>query len=58
VKTVEHGAVNSSVTLDLGGGILLSSIITERSTTELGLKEGDEACTMFKASSVILAVEG
>ena len=58
VKRVEHGTVNAAVTLELAGGITLGAIITEQSITDMGLKEGDRAHALFKASSVILAVKG
>ncbi|HBQ1261975.1 TPA: molybdenum-dependent transcriptional regulator, partial [Klebsiella pneumoniae] len=32
----------------------VSAIITNTSATELNLKEGDAACALFKAPSVIL----
>ena len=58
VKRIEHGTVNAAVTLELAGGITLNSIITEQSVADMGLKEGDRAHALFKASSVILAVKG
>ena len=51
------GAVNSEVTLKLGGGEIVTAIITNESTQSLGLKAGDHACAAIKASSVILGVE-
>lgn len=38
VKTVEHGAVNSEVTLELPGGIEMVSIITKDSAKSLEAK--------------------
>ena len=58
VKKVTHGTVNSEVSLELAGGIILSAIITEQSIESIGLKVGDKASALFKASSVILAVKG
>ena len=56
VRTVDLGTVNGDVTVELDGGGEISAIITRRSIQEMGLKTGDEATTLFKASSVILAV--
>ena len=57
VKHVELGTVNAEVSLELSGGILLHAIITKSSVQEMGLKAGDTATALFKASSVILAVQ-
>lgn len=53
----DDGAVNSEITLDLGGGKTLAAIITKDSADALRLKPGDRACALIKASHVILAVE-
>jgi molybdopterin-binding protein len=57
VKKVVRGAVNAEVTLDLGGGIEVVSIITNASVDSLGLVEGKEAYAVIKASSVMVAAE-
>ncbi|MFC6635676.1 TOBE domain-containing protein [Microbulbifer taiwanensis] len=54
VSRIATGAVNSDITLDLGGGKSISAIITNDSVEHLALKQGDSACAFFKASSVIL----
>jgi len=54
VTQVTVGAVNSDVTIDLGGGKSLSAIITNTSLKDLQITVGDQACALFKASSVIL----
>lgn len=54
VSRVAKGAVNSDLTLDLGAGKSISATITNASLETLGLSEGDPACALFKASSVIL----
>lgn len=53
----DDGAVNSEITLDLGGGKTIVSIVTKQSADDLGLKIGDRACALIKASHIILAVE-
>lgn len=54
VSKIVKGEVNSEVILDLGDGKTLCAVITNPSVTELGLKKGQPACALFKASSVIL----
>lgn len=55
VARVVPGAVNAEVVLDLGDGKTICAIITMGSLERLGLAEGDAACALVKASSVILA---
>ena len=57
VKSVKKGAVNDEIVIKLHGGAELTSIITETSTTTLGLKEGTEVIALVKASWVILATD-
>ena len=58
VVAVTEGAVNSEVTLDLGGGTALTAIITCESVRELGLCAGREAVALIKSSFVMLAPAG
>lgn len=53
----EEGAVNSEITLDIGGGKTLTAIITRRSADDLGFRVGDRACALIDASHIILAVD-
>ena len=57
VVKIVRGAVNAEVTLQLPGGELIVSIITNGSVDSLGLKEGKEAYAVIKASSVMIAVD-
>ena len=57
VKSVNHGAVNSEIVVELPGGQEIVSIITKSSAERLGLEEGKAICAVVKASSVMLAVE-
>ena len=53
----EDGAVNSEITLDIGGGKTLTAIITRHSADDLGFKVGEPACALIDASHIILAVD-
>ena len=57
VAKVNKGAVNSEVEVKLGGGTVVTAVITNESAQSLGLKEGEHACAAVKASSVIIGVE-
>lgn len=56
VSKVARGAVNSQVTLTLGGGGPLNAVVTNEAADELGLKVGADVIAMFKASHVLLGV--
>jgi molybdate transport system regulatory protein len=57
VVKVQDGSVNSEVVLKLSGGSEVVAIITKESVHSLGLKEGDEAQAIVKASNIIIAVD-
>jgi molybdate transport system regulatory protein len=54
IESVQRGAVNSLVTLSLGGKDKIVASITNGSVDSLELKEGKEACAVIKASFVIV----
>ncbi|MBN1278885.1 MAG: TOBE domain-containing protein [Chlorobiaceae bacterium] len=56
VSKVIEGPVSTEIDVEIGGGNVISSIITHGSSEKLGLREGEHACAIFKASSVILGV--
>ena len=56
VTKVIHGAVNSEIDITLSGGDLVAATVTNDSVDILGLNEGQAATAIFKAGSVILAV--
>ena len=58
VAKVVPGAVNSEVQVDVGGGALVTSVITKESAETLGIAVGQDIWAFFKAGNVILAVEG
>ncbi len=57
VKSVNVGAVNVEICLELVPGVEITSIITKKSCESLGIKEGKEAYAVIKASNVIIGAE-
>jgi molybdopterin-binding protein len=57
VKNVVVGQVNAEVTLDLGNGKELVSVITKNSLESLGIKVGKEVYAVIKASSVMIGTD-
>ncbi len=54
ITEVKPGAVNASVTLDIGNGNMVNASITLASVQNLDLKVGDDAYAIIKASSVMI----
>jgi len=57
VTEIKEGAVNGVVAIDIGGGNIVSAVITMDSIKRLDLKVGSEAYAVIKASSVMIAVD-
>jgi len=57
VKSVNPGAVDTEVVLELSPGIEVVSIITKSSAEKLALKPGAKAYAIIKASSVMVGVD-
>lgn len=57
VKTVEIGAVNAEVTIEIAPGIEMTSIITKKSCENLGLQPGKEAYAIIKASNIMIGAD-
>lgn len=57
VKSVEHGAVNSEVVLELAGGAEIVAVVTRASAESLGLSPGARAYAIIKASHVMIGVD-
>ena len=58
VAAVQRGAVNASVSVALPGGLSVASIVTNGAIDELALSVGSPVLALFKAGSVLLAVQG
>jgi molybdopterin-binding protein len=57
VKRVEHGAVNSEITIELPGGLEIVSIITKQSAERLQIATGKAVHAVVKASDVMIATD-
>jgi len=57
VTSVEKGAVNSIVRMDVLGGQTLSATISNNAVEELELKAGDDALAVIKATSVMVGID-
>lgn len=56
VSALTRGAVNTEVGITLPGGAVVYSVVTNEAVLELGLKVGEPATALIKASHVILGV--
>ena len=57
VVAIEKGAVNGIVRIELKGGDVITATISLSAIEELGLAVGKEACSIIKATSVMVAVD-
>jgi molybdopterin-binding protein len=54
IVQVVKGQTTSHVQIDIGGGVIITSSITNEAVDELGLKVGDAAKAIIKASDVMV----
>lgn len=54
VVGIQKGATTAHVRVDIGGGVVITSSITNEAVDELKLKAGDEAWAVIKASDVMI----
>lgn len=54
---IQKGAVNSILTLDIGGGNTITSTISCAAVEELGLEVGSDAYALIKATSVMIGID-
>lgn len=57
VLEVKLGATTAHVRLELIGGTVITASITNEAVQELGLKVGDTASAVVKASDVMIGVD-
>ena len=56
IVEIQKGATTAHVRIDIGGGTVVTASITNESVEELGLKVGEKAFAVIKASDVMVAV--
>lgn len=54
IVQVVKGQTTAHVRLDIGNGVIVTSLITNEAVDDLGLKVGDEAVAIIKASDVMI----
>ncbi|MBJ7901413.1 MAG: transporter [Cyanobacteria bacterium RI_101] len=57
IQSIHVGAVNAEITLEIGPGLTVVSVITKASAEALDLTVGQEAYAVIKASDVLVAVD-
>jgi molybdopterin-binding protein len=57
VVEVNKGATTSHVRVEIGGGQIVTSSITNEAVDELGIKVRDQVTVVIKASDVMIAVD-
>lgn len=57
VVSIERGAVNGIVQIEVAPGLVISSSITNEAIRDLGLTVGGEAVAVIKSSSVMVGVQ-
>ncbi len=57
IVEVTRGAVNAHVRLELPGGVIVTSSITNEAVEELGLAPGVKAAAVIKASDVMIGMD-
>jgi molybdopterin-binding protein len=55
VVGVQKGQTTAHVRIDVGHGVVITSSITNEAVDDLGLKVGDDAVAVIKASDVMVA---
>ena len=56
ISSITPGAVNAEIDIELKGGQIIATTVTQDSNTTLGLHKGQTVTAVFKAGSVILAI--
>lgn len=57
VVSIKKGAVNSIVSIDIGGGNIMVATISCAAVEELGLEIGSDAYAIVKATNVMVGVD-
>ncbi|TPJ45908.1 molybdopterin-binding protein [Mesorhizobium sp. B2-7-1] len=57
VTEIVKGATTSHVRIDIGGGVIVTSSITNEAITDLALEKGKQAYAVIKASDVMVGID-
>ena len=57
ILEVTKGATTSHIRVDIGGGQVVTSSITNEAVDDLGLKAGGKVTVVIKASDVMIGVD-
>ena len=57
VSQIKEVPVNNTVQVDVGGGNVVTAMVTSEAVADLGLSEGKEVYVIIKASQVMLGAE-
>ncbi len=55
IVELKKGATTAHIRVDVGGGVIVTSSITNEAVDDLELKIGDEVAAVIKASDVMIA---
>jgi molybdopterin-binding protein len=54
IVAVTKGQTTAHVRIDIGGGVIVTASITNEAVDDLGLRVGDDALAVIKASDVMV----
>jgi molybdopterin-binding protein len=57
IVEVKKGATTAHIRIEVAAGLTITSSITNEAVEDLGLKVGDQASAVIKASDVMIAVD-
>lgn len=57
VTAINHGAVNTEISIEVAPQVELTSVITKASAEQLELKVGSKVYAVIKASNIMVAVD-
>jgi molybdopterin-binding protein len=57
IVEVRKGQTTSHIRIDIGGGVIVTSSITNEAVDDLRLKAGQQGYAVIKASDVMVAVD-
>lgn len=57
IVSVNEGAINTIISLDIGGGNIITSTISKSAAVDLQLEVGLDAYAIIKATSVIIGID-